>query len=306
MSPTFSTYKKELNELRWSLRDEALDLIFDRKIIDLSDRMELIRSAGTENFTNNSEKYYGHPTLKLLSLARKVLSNNILPEVKNIPFQEAAKIIQSELKKSNLDYKIVARESSATACSVNVRTKQIFLNPSILFSETDMKRLLVHEIQGHVFRYENGLLQPYSLFARGLSRETLCTEEGISVVLEEMQGINVDSQLREYAGRVLAVNFASRKSFYETFNELIKFFSKESAFNLTVRAKRGTFRQDAPGAFTKDILYLRGKIVVNKFLQTNSIDDLYFGRYSTYDFSLVKDVQGLVQPKYLPSLAKNG
>lgn len=300
MSPTFATYKRELNGLRESLRGDALDLIFDKKILDLSDRMELIRSAGTENFTNNSEKYYGRPTLKLLSLAREILSKEPVQEVKNVPFAAAAKMIEAELKKARLNYAVVPREFSATVCSVNVRTKQVFLNPSVLFSANDIRRLVVHEIQGHIFRYENGLLQPYSLFARGLSRETLCTEEGIAVTLEEMEGLNVDAQLMEYAGRVMAVHYASRKSFYQTFSELLKFFPKESAFDLTVRAKRGTSRQSGPGAFTKDILYLRGKIVVGKFLKKNSIEDLYFGRYSVYDFPLVRDVPGLVKPKYLP------
>jgi hypothetical protein len=302
ISPTFETYRKELSALRQNLYDETLDLIFDKKIVDLFDRMELIRSAGTENFSNNSEKYYGKPTLKLISLAREILSKEIEPEETNVSFPQAEKMISDSLKKSKLKYKVVPRESSASLCSVNVRTKEIFLSPTAFFAESEIRRLIVHEIRGHIFRYENGLLQPYKLFARGLSKETLCTEEGIAVVLEEKEGINVDVQLREYAGRVLAVHYASRKNFYETFLEVAKFFPKEAAFTLAARAKRGTFRQDEPGAFTKDILYLKGKVVVKKFLKKNNIEDLYFGRYSVYDVPLVKDVSGLVKPKYLPVL----
>ena len=162
-----------------------------------------------------------------------------------------------------------------------------------------MKRLIAHEIEGHVYRYENGLLQPYSVFSRGLSKESLETDEGLAIVVEQKEKLNADNQLREYAGRVLAVDIASKKNFYETFKSLVNHFSKEDAFTITLRVKRGLHKQSEPGAFTKDALYLKGFLAVSKFLEDHDMRQLYYGRYSVYDAPLVMDVDGLVKPKYL-------
>jgi uncharacterized protein (TIGR02421 family) len=306
ISPAFNTYKNELKEILTGIKQEenTLSLIYERKILDLFDRMELIRSVGTQNFSGNSESYYGTVDYPTLKYAKELLEKKIDEEKEIIHFDHAKRTIGEFLKKKKLPYKVVQRESTSSKFAVNIRTKEILISKDVSLSTNSLKRLIAHEIEGHIYRYENGLKQPYNIFARGLSKETLETEEGIAVIVEQAQGINIDAQLKEYSGRVLAVDTASKKSFYETFEELTKYFPKEQAFNLTLRAKRGSWRQDEGGAFTKDILYLKGMLSVQEFLKEQKLIDLYYGRYSINDTPLVLDVDGLAKPKYLPELLK--
>jgi len=300
ISPTFETYKKELRELLGDLGRDSLGLIFEKKILDLFERMELIRSIGTPNFYNNSEEYYGKVSKNVLKLSKELLGKKVKNEGVKITFAKAKSMVDAFVKKKNLNYKVVQRKSGGSKFSVNIRTKEIFIDKNLQLTDLMVKRLIAHEIEGHAYRYENGLIQPYSIFARGLSKESLETDEGLAIVVEQKEKLNIDAQLREYAGRVFAVSVASKKNFFETFNTLKNYFPKEEAFTITMRVKRGLHRQSAPGAFTKDALYLKGFLSVSKFLEEHSLEELYYGRYSVYDALLVMDVDGLKKPKYLP------
>ena len=300
ISPTFEIYKKELNELLEDLGRDSLGLIIEKKILDLFERMELIKSIGTANFANNSGEYYGKVNSKVLKFAKELLEKKVKNEGTKISFEKGKRMIDSFIKKKKLSYRVVRRESGGSKFSVNIRTKEIFINKDLQLTDLMVKRLIAHEIEGHAYRYENGLLQPYCVFARGLSKESLETDEGLAIVVEQKEKLNADNQLREYAGRVLAVDIASKKNFYETFKSLVTHFSKEDAFTITLRVKRGLHKQSEPGAFTKDALYLKGFLAVSKFLKDHDMRQLYYGRYSVYDAPLVMDVDGLVKPKYLP------
>ena len=105
------------------------------------------------------------------------------------------------------------RPHSSSSFSVNIRTKNIFINQDYVFTKESLKRLIAHEIESHIYRYENGVRQPYLIFAKGLSKETLKTEEGLAVYVEEKKKINTDLQLKNYAGRVVAINLALKKNF---------------------------------------------------------------------------------------------
>ena len=300
ISPTFETYKKELHELLDELGRDSLGLIFEKKILDLFERMELIRSIATPNFSNNSEEYYGKVGKKLLQFSKELLEKKVKNGGEKITFLKAKSLIESFLKKKNLSYKVVLRESGGSKFSVNIRTKEIFIDKNLQFTDLMVKRLIAHEIEGHAYRYENGSLQPYSVFARGLSKESLETDEGLAIMVEQKEKLNIDAHLREYAGRVFAISVASKKNFFETFNILKNYFSQEEAFTITMRVKRGLHKQSEPGAFTKDAVYLKGFLAVSKFLEEHKIEELYYGRYSVYDAPLVMDVDGLKKPKYLP------
>ncbi len=281
---------------------DSLGLIFEKKLLDLFDRLELVRSVGTPNFSSNAESYYGAVDSSIVRRAKEILQEEVIDDVEFVSFDTARNVIESFLKKKKLKYKLTLRQSSTSKFSVNIRSKDIFIEQNYQFTKNSLKRLIAHEITGHIYRYENGLKQPYLIFSKGLSKETLETEEGLAVCVEKRNGINVEQQLRQYAGRVYAISLASKKSFYDTFINLTQYFSKENAFDLTLRAKRGIYRQDLPGAFTKDSLYLRGMLVVEDYLKDKPIETLYYGRYSVYDVPYALDVDGLKKPKYLPDL----
>ncbi len=71
---------------------------------------------------------------------------------------------------------------------------------------------------------------------------------------------------------------------------------------MTTRAKRGVENQSLPGGFTKDILYFKGRMLVENFLKEGKLEDLYYGKYSAYDVPIVKKIQGLKKPKFVPKL----
>lgn len=304
IAPAFDTFRRELKEMIKTCGNDSLSLLFEKRMLDLFEKMDLMRSAGTENFTNNSEEYYGKITPSLLSLAKEIVLKKVSREKKTIPLFDAKKLISAEIKKCGLKHKIEIRPTAGSAFAIDVVKRVLYINEGEAFSSNDIKRLIAHEIEAHAYRFENGDLQPYKVFAQGVSKENTETEEGLAVKIEEMQGIDVSVQLKDYAGRVIAINAAMRKDFYNTFLELKQYFSDEDAFLLALRAKRGTFKTDQKGAFTKDILYLRGKLVVEEFLKDHKIEDLYMGRYSVYDFPIIRDIDGIKPPKYLPSFLK--
>jgi len=301
---TLATFKNEMNELFKEIGTDSLGLIFEKKLLDLFDRIELIKSVGTENFSQNSEGYYGEITKEAKKYAKELLSKKIIEYDKNIYFNEAKKEMESALKKRKLKYNVIEKTTSGSKVSVNVRTKQIMISKSITLSKSELERLIAHEIEGHIYRYENGDVQPYKIFSRGLSRETLKTEEGIAVYIEQQENINVDEQLKQYAGRLTAIQTAQKHSFFETFEEMRKYFSDSEAFNLTFRAKRGTPDQTRGGAFFKDTLYLQGYMEILEFTKKRELNELYYGRYAINDAPLVFDVDGLIKPKYLPMVKK--
>ncbi len=304
LAPKFNTYKNELKELLSEVREDSIGLIFEKKIIDLFDWIELIKSIGTEDFGNNSENYYGEVEKETLNYAKELITTQTTGEEKQLNFNEAKLIIEDFLIKKKINYKVTEKLTAGAKFSVNTRLKEINIVKNHLFSKQSLKRLIAHEIEAHIYRAENGNLQPYKIFSRGISRETLETEEGLAVYVEQKEEINIAQQLKEYAGRVIAISTAKKKGFYETFEEMRKYFDEEDSFNLTLRAKRGTKDQSKGGTFSKDALYLKGFLKVDEFLKEQSIEKLYYGKYSIYDVPLVFDVDGLKKPKHLPQFYK--
>jgi hypothetical protein len=303
MKPIFETYKSELRVLLDDVGSDCLGLLLENKILDILERIEFVKSIGTPNFAENSNQFYGVVDKNLLKLAKEQIEKKIV--VKKSPkvsLNSGVKKIQSFIDKKKLNYKILLRESAGSSFSVNSKEGILYVNKDLIFDQDLIKRFIAHEIETHIYRYENGFNQHYSVLSQGTSKRMLETEEGLAVNVEKLKGLSVDNQLKIYAGRVLAIHLASKKSFYETFKELEQFFTKEEAFTLTIRAKRGTYKTSEAGAFTKDMLYFKGMFIVEDFLKEHSVKELYYGKYSIDDYSLVKEIDGLKEPKFLPEI----
>ncbi len=273
LKPSFEVYKNELTDLIKKLDNSPFGIICENKILDLIEKMELIKSIGTINFAENSKEFYGSVDKKMLKLAVEQINKPVKNyKSNNISTDSAVNTIKDYFKKKNLKYKIVFRDHGTSRFSVNPYQKTLYISNDVKFTDVILKRLIVHEIETHLFRYENSLLQPYSIFSFGISKISAETEEGLAVNVEKIAGLPLDEQLKFYAGRFIAIDIASKKSFFETFEELTQFFNDEEAFRLTLRAKRGVFKQYEKGAFTKDLLYFKGKFLVEEFLKENSIE----------------------------------
>ncbi|MFW5645035.1 MAG: tyrosine/phenylalanine carboxypeptidase domain-containing protein, partial [Bacteroidota bacterium] len=65
----------------------------------------------------------------------------------------------------------------------------------------------------------------------------------------------------------------------EVYDEMKKYFRKEIAFKLALRAKRGISDTSEPGGCTKDHLYLKGYYEIRSFIENGgSYSDLYIGK----------------------------
>lgn len=138
--------------------------------------------------------------------------------------------------------------------------KKITIGSGRKFSEKDIERLNVHEIDVHVLRTENGNLQPLKIFISGFPKY-LKTEEGLAGYREKITNL-LDKKLREYAGRAIAVDMMyNGYEFNQICEELEGYgFSNEEAWNIAYRALRA-------GGLGKDYIYLEGFIEVEKFLE---------------------------------------
>lgn len=299
---SLATFRAELLEMAKEAGSDELGIIFDSEIQDLLEKIEMIKSIGTENFCGNTESYYGAIPRHALKEAQLIIKSN--PEENETPvgFQKAVTTIKEFLKKNRLSYKITIREPTGARFAVVNSRRELLINKDTKFTAEMLKRLIAHEIETHIYRYENGLRQPFKILAHGFSRETTETEEGLAANIEKILGLSSQKKIKEYAGRLYAIHFAAKNNFFQTYREMEKYFDMETAFRLSLRAKRGIADQSRPGAFYKDALYFKGMQKVEKFLKTHEIKELYFGKYAIEDIPLVKSIPGLREPKYLPNL----
>ena len=107
--------------------------------------------------------------------------------------------------------------------------------------------------------------------------------------------------MRLFAIRVLAVYLAQKYSFCQTYNQLIQRHIKpEVAWATTMRAKRGLVNTTLAGAFTKDHLYLKGYLMVKKYIENGkSLNKLMLGKISPQDLKLIKKISNIKKPKYV-------
>jgi uncharacterized protein (TIGR02421 family) len=294
-------FRVEVKDLLESVQRDELGVVFESEMIDLLEKIELIKSIDTINFAGNSESYYGSFDKKTLDFAKKIIQQPAEENNTPVSFDSAINEIKNFLKSKNLHYDVVLREPAGAKFAVINSRREILINKDTVFSAELLKRLIAHEIETHIYRYENGLRQPFKILAHGFSRETTETEEGLAVCVEELKGVSSQTQIKDYAGRLYAIDVACRNDFYNTFCEMHKYFDDDNAFRLTLRAKRGISDQSKNGAFFKDALYFKGMIKVKEFLENHKIEELYCGKYAVEDIPLVRSIPGLKEPKLLPS-----
>jgi len=83
ITPSFETFRRELKEMIKMCGNDSIGLLFEKRILDLFEKMDLMRSAGTENFSANSEEYYGKISKSLLSFAKEIVATEPPKEKKN-------------------------------------------------------------------------------------------------------------------------------------------------------------------------------------------------------------------------------
>lgn len=278
-----------------SVVGKVLAGIRDKYLLDIC----LIESRGTEQFQDASMKLYGEPDKRLLRQARKLIYLKVRPEPNEYSTQQIIRKLRLAFMKYGFDWKIEQKDMVANA-AVRQSERLLLIKKNARFSHEFLKRIIVHEIGTHVLRAENGASQPYLFFARGLPGY-LMTEEGLAVYNEEQNDCLNNYILKVYAGRVLAVHLAMQSSFSEVYESLRRYFTKNTAWRLTVRAKRGLKDTSRAGAFTKDIAYLKGYMSIKDFVaKKGDMNQLYYGKVGIDHISLLQEMEGLINPRLLP------
>jgi uncharacterized protein (TIGR02421 family) len=265
--------------------------------IDYITRQIALLNCEDEQFGALSSGLYGCPSEEDMDVSRKILvqvskKEHIFPE-ETVSAGKMRDIIERKLAGNNIKgWKVALSDKIVPKLSVSGRDRNIYVNPSLNYTREEIQRLMVHEIEVHVYRALNGANQPFRIFAEGLAGYDE-TEEGLAVTAEEKAGcLDIDKrQIKLYAGRCLAVRTALNESFFDTFITLKNYFPDEIAYRLTERVKRGLKNTRVKGAFTKDMHYVSGFNKLKGYIDgKGDLKILYTGKIGLPDAGLVGEL----------------
>lgn len=257
--------------------------------------IQAVYSHAPSDITGYTALLHGTPDNELLATARSILVNvpaktaddNILVQ---LTADEAAENMQTALVALGLkEWSAQPFSPMSAKVSVNRKDKLIKIRENATFTQSDVRRLLIHEIGVHVIRAENGAMQPLGIFSRGLPGY-LTTEEGLAVYSEERAGVIESNTLRKYAGRAVAAAVSLGHSFNDTFREIVTYLDPDTAFEIVARAKRGFTDTSQLGAHTKDLVYLKGYREVSSHLAKipDDYNLLFVGKIGLRDLEITK------------------
>jgi uncharacterized protein (TIGR02421 family) len=247
---------------------------------------------------------YGKPSEAVVAQAMTILRADHDPEppLRTVTAQELAGTLEERVAELGLDWRLEITPAISARVAVSSLHKRIRIKYGERFSPREVRRLLAHEIEVHVFRGENGARQPFMIFQHGFPGY-LETEEGLAAYAEHRLGLLDHDQLRIYAARILAADLALNGSFGDVFTALREYLSPDQAYAITQRVKRGLTDTTQSGGFTKDQCYLSGYLAVSQAADAELINLLYAGKVGLADIPLVRKltIAGILhKPKFLP------
>lgn len=293
-------------------KDSLLAPYYIKNIDDLVLRTDLFRHRKDPEFGEKLSKLYGRPSSHLLKEAKQNITKlkyaqndeeNLTPDGENLTPNEVYEIFKAEMENYGFKWNIKIHTRASANLSVNASLNEIKINALKKFSEMKMRRYIYHEIRTHVFRAENGKLQPFMIFKNGFP-DYITTEEGLALFNENKYGLLSSEDVKRYSARVVAADYSLKHSFYEIFEKLEKHFPPSLAYSIVQRVKRGMSDTSLPGGYTKDMVYMDGFQKVSSFLKNNdSMEILYTGKIGLDDVDLTQELidRGILsRPEYMP------
>ncbi len=251
--------------------------LLKKKANEFYNFLTMVKSVGKKEFTDYSIKIYGKPSLDLIRESKRILKIDEEEVWKRYSRLSMQKRFSDEFSLNKYDWKVKEKMMVAGA-AISTKRKTLVLNQDKEFSESDVKRLVIHEIGTHVKRFENGKKQNYKMFSFGFPNY-LETEEGLAAYNEYKCGLLSPRILKGYAGRVIANNLSLKNSFCGVYNCLLDYFPKQEAWTLALRSKRGLTDTSKKGGFTKDHIYLKGFLRVKEYVEKGgNLKKLYIGK----------------------------
>lgn len=280
-----------------------LGILFQKKIDEIFRKIALLISRGSKAFETCSHALYGMPSKGLEDSAYRILKNPhpISKRGEKFNTEQIRKIFEAILHGYGLKkWHVHIKENLVSDVAAGKR-HSLFLRDGISFTRLRLDRIISHEIETHILTAENGKYQPYKLFQIGFANY-LETQEGLAIYAQECHEQCIPFSAHRVSYLTISVVEASRGSFRDVFQKMKSFgLSDEKAFRMALRAKRGFGDTGANGAFTKDLLYLKGYIRIADFKKNGGdLKKLLIGKVALEDLPFIENIPGIVPPKFLP------
>lgn len=296
----YRKFNKRINEnalvsIETSLKFEKNNVanLLMQSLLSLKREIAMYRAIGDDdNFTRLAESVVGKPDFTMLPKAEEALKHTktAQKECNMLDAECLKRAVANRIAYYGFDWRVKLLDNMASRVSVEPETRTVYICKNKKFSEEDILRLCVHEIDTHVLRAENGSRRGLELFCTGTAG-SLIHEEGLALYNERKRGVQDGNMMRLYAARFIGCYF-SELSFYEIFDKLIKYgCSIEQAMYIVSRNKRGLTDTSKKGGFLKDYVYFQGLYEVDSFLQERPemYAALYYGSISIEDTATLRD-----------------
>ncbi|MFV8225754.1 flavohemoglobin expression-modulating QEGLA motif protein [Christiangramia aquimixticola] len=294
--------------------DPAMSFLFREKREELDMQISMLGQRGTKNFLYDSIRLY------------KGVDDNLCEAARNILYQvpEEDETLQDDILDSK-DFSSLARrefdyfkeQDENFKCKVHIRKDvnvmmvsqgELYIPQDYKMNRVEAEALIQHEVGTHVLTYYNGSRQPLQQLSIGLA-DYDPLQEGLAVMSEFMVDGLTANRLRILAGRVIAGQAVMQGGDFREIFRLLKMeygFSPESAFNITSRIMQG-------GGFIKDIIYLKGLVMLLDHLKENDdYESLLAGKFGLKHTEVIKELTdrkvlepAKIKPRFLHSKKMN-
>lgn len=274
--------------------DPAMSHIFREKREELDLQITMLGERGSKNFLYDSIRLYRGVDQNLCSNAQDILQNvneedistgNDTEFIDANGFSSMARKEFDFFKEQDSDFKSKVHIRKDVNVMM-VSNGELYIPADTKIKKLEAEALIQHEVGTHVLTYYNGIKQPLELLSSGLA-DYDPLQEGLAVMAEFMIDGLTANRLRILAGRVIAGKAVMEGA---TFQEIFKLlnteyhFTPERAFNITSRIMQG-------GGFIKDIIYLKGLVLLNKHLKEGcDYEPLLAGKYGIEHTGIIKEL----------------
>jgi len=303
----FDPYKLRERLDKLEMDDSILGRLFQRKRQEILQKIDLLEHRGTSHFYGRSSLLFGEVTQDLLALAQTRLSErpSSFPQEKGvINADQAQRVFEKFFKAAGLlNWRVKQKKEMVSDC-VAGKKNTFFIREDVQFTPTRLAMVIAHEIETHIFTAENGKLQPYLLFQRGTGGY-LTTQEGLAIYMQEKAVEHETPKHFWNAALVVLIHKAQTGSFRDVYELACEMGYKEKAFQFALKSKRGLEDTSQLGAFTKDLIYFRGRQMIKDFVADGGdLSRLYIGKIDLPSLVEIEQLPFLVSPTCLPSSFK--
>lgn len=239
---------------------------------------------------------HGLPTPETIAEAHQILEHPVAADAdQRVDAHTVCERIRRGLDGYGLaHWRVEASDRMAARVSVSRAHHRVRVRLDARFTDSEVVRLVVHEVGGHVLRSHNAEVQAEPLSPHALG-STVPTEEGLAAWLETWAGADSSRVIRTYAARVVAVDLAQKAGLIEVAEALTDYVSISQAAEIATRVKRGLRDPHGAGGLTKDHGYLSGLFAITAIIrqQGYSVLPLLFAtKWPLSELPLVRSLVG--------------